>query len=82
MDDIEDFFNFSKPFERIEISGGTVNGRVVPTSDGVHVKREIGLGTEYCKEYQEAEADLMLKVIEFFNHTKTQIQLFFSSADV
>lgn len=63
MDDIDDFFDFSKPFERIDITTGAFNGRIKPSADDQpSIKREMALGTEYCKEYQQAEEDLMVKV--------------------
>lgn len=62
MDDIDEFFDFSKPFKRVAISGGFVDGRVVPKTDHeASVKRE-KLGTEYVKEYQEAEHEQLAKV--------------------
>lgn len=73
MDDLGGFFDFSKPFEREIISGGTLNGRTVKDESlaAKSVKREVVAGTEYVAEFQQAEAKLMETVsddIPPFNH--------------
>lgn len=63
MDELNDFFNVSKPFKRVTISGGTTNGRTVKDEDDVKtIKREANNGIEYVGEYQKAEAKLLEKV--------------------
>lgn len=62
MDEINDFFNFSKNFERQTISAGYVNGRTVKTEDSGPVKRE-HQGTEYVEEFRAREHDDLSKVM-------------------
>ncbi|XP_055384477.1 probable ATP-dependent RNA helicase spindle-E [Condylostylus longicornis] len=57
MDDINDFFDFSKPFKRTVVSGGCVNGRCMPDEtfrSEVIPKREV-IGKEYSKKLAVAE---------------------------
>lgn len=61
MDDINDFFNFSKPFKRETISGGYVNGRTVPSTVAAPAKREHA-GTEYVHEFRAREHANLTKV--------------------
>lgn len=59
MDDINDFFDFSKNFERKTVPRGCVSGTVATTlldteDSKLFAKREY-VGTEYAKSVAEAE---------------------------
>lgn len=72
MDEINDFFNFSKPFKREIISGGYVDGRTVKpdAGDGPPVKRE-HLGTEYVDEYRCREHANLTQAFITEHHAKS-----------
>uniref|UniRef100_A0A182P258 Probable ATP-dependent RNA helicase spindle-E n=1 Tax=Anopheles epiroticus TaxID=199890 RepID=A0A182P258_9DIPT len=60
-DDVEDFFNFAKPFKRAVISGGYINGAVKPTKlNSLMLPDRPTQGTEYAEKFcKEEEARLM-----------------------
>lgn len=64
MDEINDFFDFSKPFVKKVVQGGYVAGRILTTPslkpDAI-VKRE-QLATEYVNNYVKEEQDKMNQV--------------------
>lgn len=63
MDEIDDFFDFSKPFERKTVNAGYINGRTTVQGGLKHeiVKRE-EIGQDYAKIYREAEEQKILQV--------------------
>lgn len=63
MGDIEDFFNFTKKFERRTVTGGTVGGRTKESewNTKVEPRRVIPETTDYARKYEkELERDLRL----------------------
>lgn len=61
MDEINDFFNFSKPFKRETISAGYVDGRTVKTEPTTSQPKREHLGTEYVAEFRARENDKLSK---------------------
>ncbi|KAI8129774.1 putative ATP-dependent RNA helicase spindle-E [Lucilia cuprina] len=59
MDDINDFFDFSKNFERKTVPRGCVSGTVattvIPAEDSKHLMKREYVGTEYSKDVAEME---------------------------
>ncbi|XP_050083849.1 probable ATP-dependent RNA helicase spindle-E [Anopheles aquasalis] len=61
-DDIMDFFDFSKPFQRTVVSGGYCNATVVPEPLNSHKLPEKPVqGTEYSASYARAEENRLIK---------------------
>ncbi|XP_058062573.1 probable ATP-dependent RNA helicase spindle-E [Anopheles bellator] len=62
QDNIMDFFDFSKPFERVIVSGGYCNASVVPEKlDNYKLPQREQLGTDYSAGYAQAEEKLLIK---------------------
>ncbi|XP_052863697.1 probable ATP-dependent RNA helicase spindle-E [Anopheles cruzii] len=62
QDDILDFFDFSKPFERVIVSGGYCNASVVPEKlNNYKLPQREQLGTEYSAVYAQAEEKRLFK---------------------
>lgn len=55
MSSIDDFFDFSKEFERQTVTGGTVAGRVRDSEDAIKIEptRNTPKTTDYAKKYQD-----------------------------
>lgn len=64
LETIKSFFDFTKPFKRLSISGGSNNGRMHSNPE-YHREPQIRpeFGTEYAKKYQEEEQNRALQVI-------------------
>lgn len=54
MSDIDDFFNFSKPFTKKEVSGGTCDGRYQAQENKVEAEpdRDTPENTDYANKYE------------------------------
>lgn len=67
MDDLSDFFDFSKSFKRANISGGYVHGRSEfdPNKFQKRVKHTT-IGTEYAEKYQQEQEQNLLNVSIIF----------------
>lgn len=63
MDEIKNFFDFTKKFERTYIAAGPVNGRIVVNKDWdqVATKRE-NLEPDYARKFQSDQEAQMLEV--------------------
>lgn len=63
MDDIDDFFDFSKPFNRVVISGGYCNATVVEdkTIFNKMPERE-KMGKEYAEKFIKTEENQLIEV--------------------
>lgn len=76
MDEINDFFDFSKKFERKIVPRGCISGTVattvMPNEDSKLMKREY-VGTEYSLNLVEAERLKLEQVGEIYAHQKLQI---------
>lgn len=77
MDEVNDFFDFSKPFKRVTVSGGYLNGRVIsssaPNASNKIVKRE-HVGQEYAQSYADAEKLQILKEFEGVDSSSSECQ--------
>uniref|UniRef100_A0A182QQ54 Probable ATP-dependent RNA helicase spindle-E n=1 Tax=Anopheles farauti TaxID=69004 RepID=A0A182QQ54_9DIPT len=61
-DDVADFFDFSKPFNRRVISAGQCNGTVITGNLNVlNVPMREHKGTEYAEKYNKAEETRLMK---------------------
>lgn len=79
--DLNAFFNMSKDFKRETVSAGYVNGRTVPKFEGNKFAKRECHGTEYGKEYREAELEDMkvtFVVCCFFPNSKNRWSSFIS----
>lgn len=64
MDEINDFFDFSKPFKRETISAGYVDGRTVRAASTNSVAKRQHLGTEYVAAHRAREDDELSRAFE------------------
>lgn len=80
MDEINDFMDFTKPFERINLAAPTKKVSPDPNSVDVELtknsaKRSIDsdhMETDYATEYRREEVQLMIQVrIEIYRNKKT-----------
>lgn len=63
--DLADFFDFSKPFKRFNITGGTTGGRVRSTPDVVQeIRPRVVQRTDYTRKYVEEDREQLCKVSE------------------
>lgn len=72
MDDLSDFFDFSKPFERKTIAGGVNDGRIKTKSSKIKFGGEfqqrtnVEKGAQYARKYERQDEKLAkVSKIEF-----------------
>lgn len=72
MDEINDFFDFNKPFKKVMVQGGYVAGKILTTpllEPNQIIKRE-RLSTDYVDEVVKEERDKLSQVSLFFKTFK------------